>query len=129
MNDRNKYKVVRLEKGQEPEILDDGSVGIRPDGTLHNLGAFDFELSQEEDDIYFKVIWCTGLKDKTGALIYEGDKLRIFAGGVSERSYVKTVKWLNDVSNKGRWDALDNCVYSSCEIVGNIYENNKQIGK
>ena len=66
----------------------------------------------------------TGLKDKNRNEIYEGDVLKIYYEG-NQRSYLKEVKWLNDRINKGRWDALDNCVFTSCEVIGNIYENPK----
>ena len=72
--------------------------------------------------IHYKIMQFTGLLDKNGKEIYESDVLKIYYEG-NQRSYLKKVKWLNDPINKGRWDALDNCVFISCEVVGNIYEN------
>jgi uncharacterized phage protein (TIGR01671 family) len=70
----------------------------------------------------FELMQFTGLLDKNGKKIFENDILKIYYQN-NQKSYLKEVKWLNDISNKGRWDALDNCAYTSCEVVGNIFEN------
>ena len=72
------------------------------------------------------ILQWTGLLDKNSKEIFENDVLKIYYEG-NQRSYLKKVKWLNDAINKGRWDALDNCVFTSCEVVGNIYENKELI--
>ena len=69
----------------------------------------------------------TGLLDKNGKEIFESDILKIYYEG-NQRYYLKEVKWLNDAINKGRWDALDNCAYTSCEVIGNIYQNPELLG-
>jgi hypothetical protein len=69
----------------------------------------------------------TGLHDKNGKEIFESDILKIYYEG-NQRYYLKEVKWLNDAINKGRWDALDNCAYTSCEVIGNIFENPELLG-
>jgi uncharacterized phage protein (TIGR01671 family) len=86
---------------------------------FHDIGVVYFRSINEVELMQF-----TGLEDKNGKQIYEGDILKIYYQN-NQKSYLKQVKWLNDAINKGRWDALDNCAYTSCEIVGNIFENPK----
>ena len=82
----------------------------------------------------WKVMQYTGLKDKNGKEIYEGDIIRIKPnpkdyGGYKGHNYIEYVFWNDeeacyDIANDRTWLLLK----SDIEIIGNIYENPELIG-
>ncbi len=83
----------------------------------YGLYGLNFSDLLENED--FKIIQCTGLKDKNGKLIYEGDILRINNRGIHPVEYMDCYAQFH-IEGHGVVESFFSNTY---EIIGNIYEN------
>lgn len=104
------------------------------DNKLYEVVLIDFKLNKiylKIDDKYplrtkfddKKLIQCTGLKDKNGKLIYEGDICKYKFEEIDEQKAIiyfnkELCSFLAKPLNDFQYTRINNC-----EVIGNIYEN------
>lgn len=130
MNSRFKFRVWDIRNG---EYFKDPN----PTPPLNSDGTLGFTYDKADFQKYYIIEQCTGLKDKNGNLIYEGDvvEITIFGsigtnGGYvdSDEIYKGTVVWDRDCFLvKTDTDMLlfphsEDCI----EIIGNVHEQAEQ---
>jgi len=72
----------------------------------------------------FELMQYTGLKDKNGKEIYEGDILKDTYGLIKIKEMEEgTFTYTDDKNNLGGVFPIDYSELKNCEIIGNIYEN------
>lgn len=115
-NDRFKYRVWHKEEKRYVT----GNFSISPFGHLHKIygdedGVYEIEL----DTQVFAVEQCTGLKDKNGTLIYEGDVV-LFVGKVNLAVQYTPNEW--EMAGDDVNVPLTENTARFVKIVGNIHE-------
>ena len=105
----------------------ENEVMIYPKGVLFDGRVVNFSCGMLESFEGYELMQCTGLYDKNGKGIYEGDIVRFhYKTGVYK---IGTVVW-NDLFGSWDIDCSDFVSYKSLgqyksvsEVIGNIYEN------
>ena len=127
MKDRFKFRAWNLEKGIMQYNAEDTYDGISENGIEHsNFSAL------IEDDEYI-IMQCTGLKDRNGKLIYEGDLLKTRFGLIlkvywREQSAMFWLETLDGVI-PFTFYAKQQLDGDLMEVIGNIYENKELLGE
>ena len=127
MNDRFKFRAWKKEDKKMCECE-----SIHPYTNEHTQGGETFlkeDVYRRKYSYYFpeevELMQCTGLKDKNGKLIYEGDIVKIFhvSSTMQGREYKRIVIYNSD---KARYELENYGVFYEddiYEVIGNIYEN------
>ena len=149
MNDRFKFRVwsnknnIYIVDSHYP-IGSDHSIVIRQDGKAYNLGLGDYEdysnmhswaVMEEFTDCIIEQ--CTGLKDKNGNLIYEGDVVQFThnRGYFTNKGDIRVIEfsafrfcgfgWRSHPENNVEF-ALTESAAKKCVVIGNIHEQAEQ---
>ena len=116
-------------------------------GRLKSSGEWDFSKFEKQDVEPYTIGQCTGLTDKNGKQIFEGDILQNdqLPYMVNGRSiYFHEVVWMDDVAafglyvhknpksranglSHGEMQYIDNFDPSEWEVVGNVHDNSDML--
>ena len=92
-------------------------------------------LVGEKFERIYEIMQYTGLKDKNGAEIYEGDIVENASKDLKFQVVYEAPsfnrKWIDDISERYREHLTEPLAWNTyiiCEVIGNIYENPELLG-
>ncbi len=138
MEDRFRFRAwdtIRKQMVTENDIIGEGCNFIPTIAFTGEFWAFDLESSCNGGDPegIYKVMQCTGLKDKNGKLIYEGDILKQTEEySVFKKGELEEVSYEGDSGGFYPFAGLNcsDCYESNkMEVIGNIHENPELLTK